>query len=304
MRSRPLLVLLALALGACAQAPAAPEDAAQGDTAAEAVPVESTALERALRRVDGPFPDYLEFVDRSDALGREAPVSGLAHHGRRAPEVLGVDPEAADAVIAVGRKPRFATLLIGGQDGDAVRARAEASGWADRDGALRRDLDLLNEPLTVEAATVRPLGADVALGGPDAPVELVDGPGDDLADDPDVRAMTACLGDVSAAMVAGGSLGPLRAVGVRPAPDDDADDDAVATAVLCATGTTAAAVEEAVATGESRTGRRPWAQLLRDPVVEELGGGVVRLTARTAPGTPRLLLLAALQQQDLPGVPA
>src|SRR5690606_35410360 len=166
MRSRPLLVLLALALGACAQAPAAPEDAAQGDTAAEAVPVESTALERALRRVDGPFPDYLEFVDRSDALGREAPVSGLAHHGRRAPEVLGVDPEAADAVIAVGRKPRFATLLIGGQDGDAVRARAQASGWADRDGALRRDLDLLNEPLTVEAANVRPLGADVALGGP------------------------------------------------------------------------------------------------------------------------------------------
>lgn len=276
-----LVVLLASLLGACAQAPAT---------------TEGTALQRALSRVDGPFPGYLDFVDRDAAA--EWRAGGLDAERDALLGVLGIDVAAADAVLAVGQPPQVVRLVLGGQDESGIRSRAEAGGWGTGDGALRRELDL-REPLTLTAGAVRPLGADVAIGGPTAPVGLVDGPGVDLAEEPGVRSMAACLGEVAVAMLVGGDLGPMHAVGLRRVPGDDA----VSTSVVCATATTADAVRAAVTTGVSRSAGRSWSELLRDPAVEELPDGVVRLVARTAPDVPPTLLLSAVQVRELPGVP-
>ncbi|OLT01960.1 hypothetical protein BJF90_30170 [Pseudonocardia sp. CNS-004] len=93
----------------------------------------------------------------------------------------------------------------------------------------------------------------------------MDGPGGDVADEPEVRSMTA-------------------------------------TGIVCATTTTADAVTEAVTTGESQVADRPWSELLRDTQVDELPDGVVRLVARSAPDVPPSLLVSARQSRDLPGV--
>jgi hypothetical protein len=275
-----LVVLLALLLGACAQAPAD----------------EGTALQRALARVDGPFPGYLDFADRGAAA--EWRPGGLDAERDALLDVLGIDLAAADAVLAVGQPPQTVRLVLGGQDENGIRSRAEAGGWGIGDGALRRELDV-REPLTLTAGAVRPLGEDVVVGGPTAPVGLVDGPGGDLAGEPEVRSMAACLGDVAVAVLVGGDLGPMHAVGLRRVPGDDA----ASTSVVCATATTADAVSAAVTTGVSRSAGRAWSELLRDPAVEELPDGVVRLVARTAPDVPPTLLLSAVQVRELPGVP-
>ncbi|OLT01959.1 hypothetical protein BJF90_30165 [Pseudonocardia sp. CNS-004] len=134
MRSHPMLgALLALLLGACAQAPAA----------------DGAGLDAALSRVDGPFPGYLEFVDQGAAADWR--LGGLDAERQSLSDVLGIDLAAADAVLVAGQPPHKVTLVLGGQDEDGIRTRAESGGWASADGALRRELDL-REPLTLPRA--------------------------------------------------------------------------------------------------------------------------------------------------------
>ncbi|MHA6621157.1 hypothetical protein [Pseudonocardia sp. DLS-67] len=256
-------------------------------------------FEQTLARIDGPFGGYLEFVDRTALEGAPQAWTALASGslpGELA-TVLGVDPDAAEALLVAGQPSQRVTLVVGGQDEARIRSSATAAGWTGEE-ELQTDLTPAL-PLSISAATVRPLGEDVAFGGPAAPLARVDGPDPGLAEDPAVQQIGGCLGDVAVAVVAGGELGPLRAVGLRRVPGDEA----AATSTLCVTGTTAAQVTEAVETTSPRGADRPWVDYLREPQVEELDGGVVRLVAGNAPGTSIGMLLEALQTRDLPGVP-
>ncbi|MFD1534631.1 hypothetical protein, partial [Pseudonocardia aurantiaca] len=177
-------------------------------------------------------------------------------------------------------------------------------GWTG-DDVLRLGLSA-EQPLSLVAGTLRPLGADVAVGGPDAPVDAVDGPGPRLAEDASVAAMARCLGDALIAVVSSGVTPqePLRGVGLRR---DPAAPDAPPLNVLCVAGdgATAVGISEAMWSGRSASTGQPYSQYLSDPQVEELGGDVptVRMVARTAPGGPQTFLLQALEIGDLPGLP-
>lgn len=264
-----------------------------------------TALERALARIDAPFEDHLAFADRAalpdTPAWRSAGEGVVAWEAVRFGADLGIDVDAADTVLVVGQPPREVTLLAGGQDGGRVRDAARARGWSGS-GVLRRDLDL-REPLTLRAGTLRPLGGDLAFGGPTAPVDVVTDGGGALAGDPAVAPLAQCLGEVAVAAVAGGRSGAPRAVGVR-ADTGSGTGEPAAVSVVCATGTSAAAVREAVTSGASARTGLPWSEHLAAPQVDELPGGVVRLVARHAPGTPPGFVLSALTTRDLPGVPA
>lgn len=60
---------------------------------------------------------------------------------------------------------------------------------------------------------------------------------------------------------------------------------------------------DAVTNGSPRFADRPWVDYLQEPQVDQTEGGLVRLVARNAPGTPITLVLDALRTPDLPGVP-
>jgi hypothetical protein len=277
-------------------------------------PPEGTPFERALTRVDGPFAGRVEFMDArglATAAAGGGPWAELvgatggsldSYRGALA-DVLDIDLSRADTVLAAGNPPQRVTLVAGGQDEARVRAAATAAGWTG-DGELRLGLTPA-QPLSLVAGTLRPLGSDVAVGGPDAAVDVVDGPGPTLADDDAVDAVTSCLGHVLVAVVASGAAPgePLRGVGLRR---DPAVADAPPINVLCAVGdgATAVAISEAMRLGRSARTGLPYSEYLSDPHVEELGGDppVVRMVARTAAGGPTTFLLQALEVGDLPGL--
>ena len=284
-----------------------------GGCAPAAAP-DGTPFERALSRVDGPFGGRIEFIDSRGLTAAAAgggPWAGLVggtggaldtYRGALA-DVLAIDLGRADAVLAAGNPPRQVTLVAGGQDEAGVRAAATAAGWTG-DDELRLGLSA-EQPLSLVAGTLRPHGTDVAVGGPDAPVGAVDGPGPTLAEDASVGAMARCLGDALIAVVSSGVTPqePLRGVGLRR---DPAAPEAPPLNVLCVVGdgATAVGISEAMWSGRSAGTGRPYSQYLSDPQVEELGGDVptVRMVARTAPGGPPTFLLQALEIGDLPGL--
>ncbi|OLT20752.1 hypothetical protein BJF78_09330 [Pseudonocardia sp. CNS-139] len=304
---RVLIVVLGLAALAGCSAGGAP-------TAATPVPASGTAFEQALARMDGPFGGRVDFVD-SHALGEAAAAGGpweqlvggtggsLDTYRGPLADVLGIDLARADMLVATGNPPQRVTLVAGGQDEERVRAAAAAAGWTG-DGDLHHDFTV-EQPLSIVAGALRPRGADVVVGGPEATLDLVDGSGPTLAQDAPVAAITNCLGDVVVGVVTGGATpdGPLRGVGLRRDPAAPAGPPLT---VLCVVGdsTTATTVEDAVRTGTSLRTGEPYAQYLADPRVEQLPGSppLVRMTAQTPPGGPTTFVLQALESGDLPGL--
>jgi hypothetical protein len=276
--------------------------------------VGGTAFERALTRIDGPSGGRVEFVD-ARALAQAAAGggpwaelvggTGNALDTYRGPlsDVLAVDLAKADTVLTAGNAPERVTLVAGGQDEDRIRSAATAAGWSGGD-ELRTSFSV-EQPLSLVAGALRPMGADVAAGGPDAELGVVDGPGESLSEDASVAMPAECLGEVVVAVVSGGATpaDPVHAVGLRR---DPAAPDGAPLQVLCvaADAATAAAVTEAVRTGRSALTGQPYADYLADAQVEHLDGAAaaVRVVARTGPQAGPAFLLQALDSGDLPGL--
>lgn len=287
-----MIVAVGCALAGCAGTPGAPGPASTG----------GTGLEQAMGRVHAPFADYLEFTDPARAAGWPALAArsggGLAAHRADLAATLKIDLGRAAGVLTAGQPPRGVTLVLGGQDASAVRAAAGAAGWSGTD-VLSREL-ALDAPLTLVAGAVRPIGSDVALGGPNAAVAAVDGPGAALSADPVAGPLARCLGDPAVAVMSGGTQ-PVG-VGLRAVGDPAAADAVLCVAAGSAAQAVAAGITGAVATKASRSTGKPYATYLASPHVEQLDGGVVRMVARTAPGAPVAFLVDAATRRDLPGV--
>lgn len=304
-RRRAVLALCASVLAVLAACTTAGTPTAAAPAGPAAVPDEPFAA--ALTRFGGGVRGVVEFVDLRAVATGSGTWSQLVSGGRLGPyaqqlaERLRIDVLGADWTATASAGGPLITLVAGGQDAAAIRTAAEAAGWTGAD-VLARDLAVA-EPLTVQAATIRPIGADVVVGGARAPVELVDGPGPALADDPQVAALRDCLGQgLAVVMLHRPERGSAYAVGAAPAPDDPAG----AVSTVCATHETPAAATDraaAVRADAAPGAAAPWGGALVDPQVTELGGpaNVVRLTGRNAADRPPTFVVGQMSRQDLPG---
>lgn len=254
-----------------------------------------TRLLTALAAVSGPTEGLIEFSDAAAlrelsggellnewGLLRVMGFDALARHWRLLPDSLGIDPEAVDYAITVGESLNRETTLTGGQDESAVRAAAEATGWSGGD-VLRSELDV-EQPFTVFYGWIVPEGDTVVLGGREA-----EPGGDAVADNPDVHALAACLGDVVAA-----SMLPTAAAGLRPAGGDEA------VSVYCVLGdeAVAASIEDELATGVSSHSERPYVEFFPEQSVAQ-SDGVVRVELSSGAGALGTVF-QMLRRGDLP----
>lgn len=294
----PLILSVAVVAGCAAPpAPAQPSAAA------------GSPLASALGRVSATVTGYVEFVDlRALATGSDAwqqlrggSIGRLGVYAGQLSERLRIDLAKADWTVTASGNGPTVTLVAGGQDAAAIRSAAQAAGWNGPD-VLSRDLSL-DEPLTVQAGTLRPSGQDVVVAGSSAPIGIVDGPGPRLDADPAIAGLQQCLGAGVAlvGIVRADRQAPV-AVGIRPDPADPARTVNVVCAAhpsASAASDRAAALRADVAPGSGK----PWERAFTDPQVEDLGGAgsVVRLTGRGATGTPPSFLLGRMAQRSLPG---
>ncbi len=214
----PLILSVAVVAGCAAPpAPAQPSAAA------------GSPLASALGRVSATVTGYVEFVDlRALATGSDAwqqlrggSIGRLGVYAGQLSERLRIDLAKADWTVTASGNGPTVTLVAGGQDAAAIRSAAQAAGWNGPD-VLSRDLSL-DEPLTVQAGTLRPSGQDVVVAGSSAPIGIVDGPGPRLDADPAIAGLQQCLGAGVAlvGIVRADRQAPV-AVGIRPDPADPA----------------------------------------------------------------------------------
>ncbi|MCI2266338.1 hypothetical protein [Sediminivirga luteola] len=306
--SRTVVALIAVAvlLGGCVRSEeAGDEPAGQAPGTAESEAPESRFM-LALRRVPAPRGDlWIEFgdVQRLGELADSDPGGAWdddVRHlglGALAPRAhltagLGLDVRAAELAIASGGGSERAGALLGGQDADAVYAAARAQGW-EGETALSRD-EAPAEPMTTALGHLIALQDDVlyTAAGVEPSWDSVE---DLAAEDPEVRAYAACLGEVAAAVIAGDV-----AVGVRP------DDAGVPVTLMCTSGPDpdelAASLPSAVE-GTSRVIEpgTPYSRHVAPPDTEILDQGMVRAAMRHRPGTGAGWIFTLLRARDLPG---
>jgi hypothetical protein len=262
-----------------------------------------------LYRLTGPSPDYAKGFGVLIGLG----AGSVAGYAQALPDT-GLDLAKESFAITAGSPPATLTLVDGGQDASRVTSHMTRLGWKPDGPALAAP------PLTAAAgsgsyftlvmATVRASGTDAAFGGAGADLTQIGSPaGPTLATDPQVSALTSCLGAVvAAAFEVGRPAGPDSpaelAVGVRT----PASGTAVPQAVACAAWPTeaaasqyAAALRTALSTGKSVTGE-PYATLLTQASVTAIGGGqhIVQWTASSPARANQVFQM--LDNKDLPGL--
>lgn len=275
-----------------------------------------TALEQSLDRITATEAtiQYIEFGN----LARIRELSGDSHEGtwgsldrfgmthlfahrEEMLPVLGIDMSAAHAATVAGQPPAAVTLIEGGQDGDQITSAATESGWTDDDGVLTLETDL-TQPLSVPAPHVQPLDTDVAIGGIEADVSVVDTDDTSLADEPASGSLADCLGDVAAAVV--------RVVDARPVAAGVRDESETPVSVMCAhtvqagdTDELARSVTAAMQSGQTARGR-PYTDFFESPEVDVLDGGVVRMVATNTSESfaATILQMAMPEPHDLPGL--
>jgi hypothetical protein len=280
----------------------------------------------------------LERVAATDATrqyveyGDVALLGNLAHDGKRflslvgygfspiAPvsqimaEELHFDPATMDGAVLAGQPPEWSGLLWGDYDVKAVDGslRDRHIPAADDQGGTRwtsgDDKEInLNGPLTGIARTselndIHTGSGTFGYSASRAGLEAVTAPGDDtLADDPTLKRLAGCLGDVAAAVLAAKVHGETTAyaVGVRATAEN------VITEVACfAPDRDAKGMRDHVA-GELKNGtapatQQPWRELLPGASVDLAEfGSVVRVTAKPGDDAAVGRVMQMLQTRDL-----
>lgn len=237
------------------------------------------------------------------------------------PGDTGVSLLKEDYSISAGFPPQVVTLVHGGQSGSLVTSHLSKLGWKQHGGTL------VGPPfstgvsskasLYVEAMhVVRTTGSDATFGGTRANLSEIGTPkGSTLADNPIIKALASCLGDVVAAQIglAGGEGGDLGgrhpaavAVGVRTPSSNSATPQAVTCVAWSSQGGAVqytADARNALTSGLSAAVNRPFSTLLSHPSVKDLGGSqhIVQWQADTSSRAD--LIFVMYEQKDLPALP-
>ncbi|NED99739.1 hypothetical protein [Phytoactinopolyspora halotolerans] len=318
-RRRSIVLTVPLLLAATVTACGDDDDGAPGSTGGDGERRSTgTALHQALDRIEA-TSSTATFISFGDAA-RIAEASGgtfegvwgsltgwgadaLYQHRDQLPEVLGIDLDSADALVTVGAPPSFVSMVIGGQDADDVASAATAAGWSG-DDVLAAENDV-TQPVTLAAPQVRAVDADVVVGGIDADLSVVDSDGTSLTDEPTVGSLADCLGDVLAAQFIQADPTPA-AVGVR----QEGDDPDVPVGVVCAvTGSPEEAedigadMEQAVASGETTSNRRPYSDYFTEPEVTVVDDEhIARVEMSLTPEAFAITIFQMAMTDDLPGL--
>jgi hypothetical protein len=268
---------------------------------------------------------YVEYgdLDRQRALASAAPdrtrslrgtgLGNLAQYTVTIKNGVGLDLLGMHQAIRVGMPPQWAGLVDGDYDVDAVNKHLT-------DRGVHRDNDkddvtswssAANDELRVDGpmAGVVPLNEFTKLRtakgsfayAPNQDLDWVADPGDDtLADDPALRDLADCLGDVLSAHIT--AVGPSKlmvASGVRATSPKDA------TEIICAEPGADLATQlqqramSQLADGQT-TRQQPWSQVLPGAKVDIAGKGStsVRITMPT-PSSKQIGTVGALRPDDL-----
>lgn len=268
---------------------------------------------------------YIEYgdLDRQRELASAAPartrslrgtgLGNLAQYTVTVKDGIGLDLLGMHEAIRVGEPPEWAGLVVGDYDVDAVNKHLADRGvhrdgeddgvtsWSSAaDNELRQDGPMAGVVPLNEFTKVRTGGGSFAYA-PNKDLDWVADPGDDtLADDPALRDLADCLGDVLSAHIT--DVGPSKlmvATGVRATSPTDA------TEVICAEpGADRASQLQQRTLSELANGRttrrQPWTQVLPGAEVDIAGKGstCVRITMPT-PAKKAIGTATALRDNDL-----
>lgn len=294
-----------------------------------------TGLEAALARVSDSannqssiyYDNTAELVSLAGtSLSAEAKSFG-ALRGTGAPNLVsylgtltrdtGINLFGESYAITAGLPPASVTLVADGQDGSQVTGKMTKLGW--KKGA---DGTLASPPLstastdtaeyTISMRKVEAADSDVLFGGASADLGQIGSPsGSTLADDPGIKALAGCLGNVVAATMYSGRYAGIKAdptevaVGIsQPAKASDAPH-----AVVCVSWPTQSAadtyeanVRKVLATGLSLRTAERYSSLLRHATVTSVGGGSHVVEWQADPSTAETVFQMQVSN-DLPALP-
>jgi hypothetical protein len=240
--------------------------------------------------------------------------SPIAPSAQLMAEQLRFDPATMDGAVQVGQPPELAGVLWGDYDVETVDRElsgrdipsedsADGTRWTSADdGELSIDGPLTGIARTSELNVLHTAPATFAYAPARAGVDWVTAPGDDtLADDPLLRRLAGCLGDVVAAVIVTGVDGDPTsyAVGVR------ATGSGAVTEIACLAPPDDVSemrdrVERELADGTAPTTRQPWDELLPDASVDLVEqASVVRIEAQPGADGPVGRVMRMLQTRDL-----
>ncbi|HEV2777925.1 MAG TPA: hypothetical protein VGX25_00855 [Actinophytocola sp.] len=240
-------------------------------------------------------------------------MSNIARYDKTVAENLAFDPLSMRTAVTAGAPPNWSGIIWGFYDVAAVNDKFAALGiertgdlggttWsASPDGTIRIDSPLVETAGPATLNNVRTAPGSFAFSPKRDTLALVTDPGSDtLADDPTIRSMAHCLGDVVAAVISRARGPETLAVGVRAPSATDV------TEVICvapATRDPAALRDHArseLQTGRSALSGRPWSELLPDATVQVTGlPPAVQILAKPAPDAPAGRSIQMLLAADL-----
>jgi len=236
------------------------------------------------------------------------------------PQDTGINLFDESYAITAGEPPASLTLVADGQDSSLITGKMTKLGWKKGDGGTLAGPPLntasLDEETELYAISMRKLQAansDVLFGGASADLSQIGSPsGSTLADNPGVKALAGCLGNVVAATMYGG-----RNAGIKSAPTEvavgisqPAKATAAAHAVVCvswpsqaAADTYEANVRKVLATGLSLRTNERYSALLGHATVTSVGGDSHIVEWQADPSTPDTVFQLQVSN-DLPALPS
>jgi hypothetical protein len=225
------------------------------------------------------------------------------------PGETGVNLLNESYAVSAGRSPaQLTTLVAGGQNAPLVTTRMARLGWKKGSDGVMSGPPL---PLTVvhigtseyviPFQRVRTVNSDVMTGGPKADLSQLGAPsGPTLADDPVVKALADCLGNVVAATMVSGKGKRIAGAPTEMATgiSSPASPGAAPQMVMCvswptqrAAGAYLANVKKVLATGRSITNYpEPYSAMLRHAKVTSVGGATHIVEWQADPANVALLL--------------
>lgn len=242
-------------------------------------------------------------------------MGNLRNYYQVVSEDLAFDPLTLREAIAAGNPPDWSAVIWGDYDVNAVNNRfaelgversddGDSTTWTtSADGDIRLDSPLatIAGPSTLNNVRTAP-GSFAFSPKRDTLFWVTDPGGDTLAEDPTMKTLAQCLGDVIAAIITRGENSTeTLAVGVRAPSTTDVTD------VICvAPGTRDPASIRDHATGQLANGQspkadRPWSELLPNAKVEVTGfpDPFVRVIATPGGDNPPGRVVQMLHNREL-----
>lgn len=240
----------------------------------------------------------------------------LQEYVAQLPGTTGINLYNEDYSITVG-VPSSLTLLAGGQDAATVTRQLAKLGFKKTpDGTLTSPGPLPdNTSYPSSMNQVKTSNADLLVGKTGASLSQVGSPaGTTLADDPGIKALAGCLGNVAAAVMLSGASSGITAKPTEIAAGVSQPASATATphVVVCvswptqaAADTYAANAQKMLATGLSyRTGER-YSAIFPHAAVTKVGGAAHVVEWQAEESQPEtILIFNSADTDDLPALPA